>query len=89
MENSIIAFCANCQEETDHTVSTSTTNGEIILTCACERFIKLPPETTPEEAQSYLEAHKENNQGQITVEEYERAANNIVAAFNQAEAEEK
>lgn len=63
-------FCANEQTDTDHTLDIDG-NGEVVLTCACGRFIKLPADTTPESLTAYVEAHKASNEGQITVEAME------------------
>jgi hypothetical protein len=88
MENIIHAFCANCQAEKPHAVSVQNTNGEIILTCDCGRFIKLAPETSPEAAQEMLAEHKTANEGQVSMEKFEDAANKIVEAFQAADAEQ-
>jgi hypothetical protein len=61
-------FCANEQDDTDHTVDIDH-NGEVVLSCGCGRFIKLPADTTPESLQAYVVAHREANMGQVTQEE--------------------
>lgn len=65
-------FCANEQEVTEHVV-TIDNNGEFVFTCDCGRFIKLPGDIKKDELKEALEAHKASNEGQLTVEEVEKA----------------
>lgn len=69
-----LIFCAKDQEETPHAASVDG-NGEFVFTCTtpdCGRFVKLPADVTPEDAQAYFAAHKESNVGQVSLEEQER-----------------
>ena len=66
-EKKVVVFCANEQADTEHTLDMDG-NGEVVLTCACGRFIKLPADTTPESFKAYIAAHKEANMGQISQE---------------------
>lgn len=66
----ITFFCANDQAETAHTLDIDG-NGEVVLTCACGRFIKLPKGTTAEQLQQYAADHKAGNAGQVSVEKVE------------------
>ena len=88
MKKTIPAFCANCQEETPHTVSVQD-NGEILLTCICDRFIKLPADLEPDGVKTCLDEHKAANEGQLTVERLEDAKNKLIAAFNEADEADK
>lgn len=63
-------FCANDQAETDHALDIDG-NGEIVLTCPCGRFVKLPKGTDAAGIRSYAEAHRAANQGQVSVEKME------------------
>jgi hypothetical protein len=85
MNEAITAFCANCQEDKPHSVDVQPNNGEVTLTCDCSRFIKLPAGMEAADAKEYLKAHKESNQGQISVEKMEDAKNKLVAAFQNAD----
>lgn len=69
-KKTIQVFCANEQAETEHTLDITGT-GEIVLTCACERFLKLPKGSTADDIKAFIEAHKQANQGQVTVEAIE------------------
>lgn len=66
-------FCAKCQEDTPHTAVVDA-NGEFVFACTtpdCDRFIKLPAATTPEEADAYFNAHKKESEGQVSLEAQE------------------
>jgi len=68
-------FCANEQEITSHKVTVDT-NGELLFTCECGRFVKLPGDTQKAEITKALDRHEEANQGQVTqaaVEEQNQA----------------
>jgi hypothetical protein len=61
-------FCANCQAETKHGLSASP-SGEIQANCeVCGRLLKFPADVKPEDFQTLIDAHKEANVGQVTVE---------------------
>lgn len=66
----ISVFCANEQSETEHTLDINGV-GEIVLECACGRFLKLPKGTDAEGVKAFIEAHKQANEGQITKESIE------------------
>lgn len=66
-KKTILVFCANDQAETDHTLDVNGV-GEIELTCACGRFLKLPKGTDAEGVKAFIQAHKQANEGQITKE---------------------
>ena len=67
MNNTKQAFCANCQKTTAHR-ATIDANQELVLTCDCGRFIKLPTEgMTAADVEAYLAAHEQANQGQVSV----------------------
>lgn len=63
-------FCANDQAETDHALDIDGA-GEIVLTCACGRFIKLPKGTDAAGIKAYATAHRASNEGQMSVEKIE------------------
>lgn len=65
-DKKVVMFCANEQAETDHTLDIDG-NGEIVLTCGCGRFIKLPATTDAAGLKAYIDAHKTANEGQISV----------------------
>lgn len=47
-------------------------NGEFLFECTgCDRFIKLPAETTKEQLETFIEAHQQANEGQVSIEEQE------------------
>jgi hypothetical protein len=63
----ILAFCANCQQDLPHEVGISALNpNEVTLTCTCERVFKLP-KVPATEFSWLLDAHKQANQGQVTM----------------------
>ena len=70
MTDTFTFFCANDQAETPHTVDVDGA-GEIILTCACGRFVKLPAGTDAAGVKAYAETHKAANEGQISQESLE------------------
>lgn len=62
----IIAFSAELQRDTEHTVDIDG-NGEVIVTCTeTGRFLKFPAGTTGAELKDLLAKHKADNSGQIT-----------------------
>lgn len=79
-KKTIQVFCANEQSQTDHTLSI-TGVGEILLTCVCGRFLKLPKGTTPEELKNAIASHEEANKGQITVEALEAEEAKLIDAL--------
>lgn len=82
--NTLTFFCANEQADTAHVLDIDG-NGEVVLTCACGRFIKLPRTTTPESLKAYVEAHKAANEGQITVESIEAHKAELLAGLQEPE----
>lgn len=64
-KKTVSLFCAAEQMDTDHAVDFDEM-GEIILTCECGRFLKLPKGTKAKELKDFVEAHKAVNQGQIS-----------------------
>lgn len=85
MENNtkkVVMFCANDQAETDHTLDVDG-NGEVVLTCACGRFTKLPADTTSESLATYIVAHKASNEGQITVASLEAKKQELLDGLTQ------
>lgn len=72
------AFCANCQQETEHAVTVDA-NNELVFTCDCGRFFKLNPEgMSKDDVQAALDAHKAVNEGQLPVEQIEAAHNALL-----------
>lgn len=70
-EKLILLYNATLQKDTEHTVEIDG-NGEIILTCVENgHFIKLPAGTNSEGLKAYIEAHKDLNSSQVTVESLE------------------
>lgn len=69
-QKKVLLFCANEQTETEHTLDIDGA-GEIVLTCVCERFVKLPKGTDADGLKSFIETHKQINQGQISIEAIE------------------
>lgn len=66
MDKTIVVFCANEQIDTAHTVDVDGA-GEIVLTCECGRFIKLPAGTDAKGLAAYVDAHGKANAGQVSV----------------------
>lgn len=72
-------FCANCQIVTSHNGEVDG-NGEFVFTCQnlltnakgeesiCERFVKFPADVKKEEFPVLVEAHKDANEGQVSLE---------------------
>ena len=79
-EKKISIFCANEQVDTDHTLDIDG-NGEVVLTCGCGRFVKLPKETTVDSLKAYIEAHKAANMGQISQESIDAKKDELLAGF--------
>lgn len=64
-------FCASEQAETDHVGTVDSNSGDLILTCACGRFLKLPAQSqgfTTEDYQSLIAEHKTANEGQVSLQ---------------------
>ena len=75
-------FCSKDQILTPHKGEIDA-NGEFLFTCqneGCDRFIKLPSDTTPEDFNSLAEAHKAANEGQVSVEAQEKKLAEIMTA---------
>jgi hypothetical protein len=67
------AFCANCQQQTEHAV-TIDANNEMVFTCDCGRFFKLNPEgLSKDDVQAALDQHHAANEGQLPMEQIEAA----------------
>lgn len=77
------AFCANCQAETPHEITVDN-GGELVLTCACGRAFKIPAGMSNEEMEDYLAAHKDSNEGQISLEESYKAAETLADPVEEA-----
>lgn len=74
------AFCANCQEITEHTVEMESMRGETVFTCLkCKRAIKYPGELTPDELMAHLDRHEEANRGQVSLENAQSALDEFLA----------
>jgi len=80
-EKTIQVFCVNEQTETPHRLDIDG-NGELVVTCTsnigteetpatCGRFLKFPKGITSEELKVRLQAHKESNHGQVSVQQIE------------------
>lgn len=93
----MIMFCARQQRDTTHELDIDG-NGEIVLTCTenvgtekepeiCGRFVKLPAGTDAEGVKAYVAAHKESNQGQVSVEAAEAKKAQLLADLNKEPAE--
>jgi RNase P subunit RPR2 len=75
------AFCAQCQDLTTHT-ATIDANGELVLTCGCGRFIKVPGHNlTAESLNDFLAAHHEANEGQVSAEAQDEANQDLLDAI--------
>jgi hypothetical protein len=61
----IISFCVKCQKDLEHDFQLDR-NSELVMTCRCGCFLKLPA-TSPEEIKKLLEEHKKQNIGRIFV----------------------
>ena len=46
----------------------------------CDRFVKLPAETTPEDFNKFTEVHQVSNEGQVSVEAQEKKLAEIMTA---------
>lgn len=66
----VVVFCAREQKETAHVLDIDG-NGEIVLTCECGSFIKLPRGTDAKGLKEYIASHKVSNEGQISQESIE------------------
>lgn len=75
-------FCAGCQAVTDQTSYTDQ-NGEHVFVCTvCERAIKLPAGTTPENAVNYWKDHADQNKGQVSLEDEIKLHSDITDALS-------
>lgn len=70
MADYITYFCANEQAETQQTVDIDG-NGEVVLTCECGRFLKMPHGTTGAELRAYETKHVEANEKQLSIQKLE------------------
>lgn len=77
---SVVVFCAKEQKETAHVLDIDG-NGEIVLTCECGSFIKLPRGTDAEGLKAYVATHKAANEGQISVEALEAEKEKLFAGL--------
>lgn len=74
------AFCANCQNITEHTVAMESMRGETVFTCLlCKRAIKYPGELTPDELMAHLDRHEAANRGQVSLEKAQSALDAFLA----------
>ena len=65
-------FCANDQAEQVHDLSASP-SGEVQANCqVCGRLIKFPAGVSRDDFDALVAAHKDANQGQVTVESIEK-----------------
>lgn len=71
-----LLFCANDQKETNHGLSLSP-SGEIVMTCECGRSVKMPAGLDKEGIDAYVKNHKEQNEGQVSVEAQEKMLDEI------------
>lgn len=78
--NTLKMFCAAEQLETAHSVDVDG-NGEVILTCACGRFTKLPGSTDAAGLQAYVAAHNASNVGQVTQESIDEKKAALLASL--------
>lgn len=69
-------FCANCQADTDH--SLSIVGRELIAECSCGRFIKWPAGFTEEQWAEAFRIHKEHNLGQKKVTSVSQAESDLI-----------
>ncbi len=79
-------FCAQCQEVTGHELGVESMNGEILATCPCGRFLKFPPNVTPEIFKELLAAHQEANTGQVSLEATEKLVTTLADSTDDAKA---
>lgn len=80
MEKTITVFCANEQADTEHVLDVDGA-GEIVLTCACGRFLKLPAGTDSAGLKAYIAAHKTANEGQVSAAALEAKKAELIAAL--------
>jgi len=71
-------FCAQCQEDTPHEISVQPHNKEVVLTCACGRFLKFAPGTSTADMKKFLAVHKDTNVGQILTVKHEAEINELI-----------
>lgn len=80
-QKTILAFNADLQREAEHTLDIDQ-NGEIVLTCVENgRFLKFPAGTSADDLKALLAKHKEENEGQVTVEAMEAKKAEILEAL--------
>jgi hypothetical protein len=79
--NTCDLFCANDQKETAHVLDVDG-NGEVVLTCPCGRFIKLPAGADAAGIRPYADAHRASNEGQITQEAIAKKKADLLASLN-------
>jgi hypothetical protein len=75
-------FCAKDQIVTPHKGAIDA-GGEFVFTCqneGCDRFIKLPADTDPQDFNTFVEAHKAANEGQVSIEAQEKKLAEIMAS---------
>lgn len=70
------AFCAQCQEETDHTVEVDH-NGEILMTCECGRFQKFASGMTAKAVNDDLGRRKKASSGLAFIEDMTETMDNL------------
>ena len=73
------AFCAKCQEETEHAASVS--GNDVVLTCPCGHFVKFPSAFSKEEMAAFLEKHKACNVRPVVDGEAEPDAAAVLEKF--------
>lgn len=86
MAKTILAFCANEQSETEHGLDVDGA-GEVVLTCACGRFLKYPKGTDAAALKDLLAAHKEANGGQISQASIDEAKEKLLNELSPDETE--
>ena len=67
-------FCSKHQAVTPHKGEIDA-NGEFVFTCQnedCDRFVKLPADTTPEDFNNFVKVHEKSNEGQVSIEAQEK-----------------
>jgi transcription elongation factor Elf1 len=79
MSKTKTVFCAHCQEETAHSIALNSIGNEVIFTCECGRFIKVPAHLKTNGINAYLEVHKVDNQGQVSQATLHKRENLLIA----------
>ncbi len=83
-------FCAKEQAVTSHKGYVDS-NGEFVFSCqseGCDRFVKFPADTTPEQFAELLAKHEAHNTGQISLEKQQAKLMGLVAAQEESQPEE-